>query len=923
MVEQKQQRQVHFERLHTGGSHPFWVRALAWWLCHLAVGLAHLFTSLLERLRGAFPGRIPDEKARVVLTGTFFADNWVEAHVRPLAESSRCEHVWVVSDYPFVPIENATYVCAPRWLQRLIGRVPARSLVFVITAARWRANVVGGFHLLLNGLLALMVARLLRARAIYYCVGGWAEFVNGGVHGGNLLFTMISRDDKDLERSLLRAVRRFDLILTMGTGARDFLIQRCGVRIPVEVMPGGIDSTRYQPGGNATKTYDLVTISRLASVKRLDVFLDVVHRVSDSVPTVTAAIVGDGGEMDSLVHKAAELGLSDRVSFVGRQADVERWLADSRLFVLTSDSEGLSLALMEAAMAGLPAVVSDVGDLGDLVEEGVTGWRPEPRDVESFAGRIVALLSDVDKYEEFSTATRRSAMQHTVPAARDHWDRALARFGFEARVPQPAAEKHSFRTHLASRKRMWELGRQITRHPVARTLGWVPPSVWLGKKFRRTLKLVRQSDHWSKDQIADYQLRELRRIVSHAYERSSYYRKVLRECGFEPGDLRCLDDLAHLPTLDADTVRKNLISICTTYPKTDTVDYVSTGGTGGQPMRFYIGTDRSASEFAYLVAGWGRAGYELGMTLAVFRGRVVAEARSGLRHTYDPILRQHYYSSFHLTDESMQRYMQHLARIGPCFLHVYPSSVAILARFLRRRGLAAPPNVRGIIAESEIVYPSQRSMVKEVFNCRYFSLYGHSEKVVAGAECESSTHCHVSPTYGCFELLDEQGAPVRTAGERGEIVGTGFINYVMPFIRYRTGDFATYVGEECGACGRRHTVITDVRGHRTQETLVAKDGSYVSWVALNMHDDTFDNVVQFQFLQEQAGVATLRVVPGPAFGEQDRRRIASRLESRLDNRLEIRISLCDTVPLSERGKAKYVDQRLPVVSAESEQPWAP
>ena len=58
------------------------------------------------------------------------------------------------------------------------------------------------------------------------------------------------------------------------------------------------------------------------------------------------------------------------MSFVGHQEDVAAWLSKSRVFVLTSDSEGLSLSMMEAMMCGLPAVVSDVGDLGDLSKMG-------------------------------------------------------------------------------------------------------------------------------------------------------------------------------------------------------------------------------------------------------------------------------------------------------------------------------------------------------------------------------------------------------------------------------------------------------------------------------------------------------------------------------------------------------------------------
>jgi phenylacetate-CoA ligase len=196
-----------------------------------------------------------------------------------------------------------------------------------------------------------------------------------------------------------------------------------------------------------------------------------------------------------------------------------------------------------------------------------------------------------------------------------------------------------------------------------------------------------------------------------------------------------------------------------------------------------------------------------------------------------------------------------------------------------------------------------------VFGCPYFSCYGHSEKLVLAAECEQSTDYHVWPTYGYFELLDEAGQPVTTPGQRGEIVGTGFINTVMPFIRYRTGDEATYVGRRCDACGREHTILREIRGHRPQEVLIAADGSEIPWAAMVMHDRTYDHVRQFQFRQDAPGQAVLRVVPGEGFGDEDRRRIRSNLDRKLDGRVNFTIELVESIPLSPRGKAIYVDQQ--------------
>ena len=462
-----------------------------------------------------------------------------------------------------------------------------------------------------------------------------------------------------------------------------------------------------------------------------------------------------------------------------------------------------------------------------------------------------------------------------------------------------------------SRKNVWGSIPARLKHMIGRFLEPMPPAWLLGKRFRDQRQHALKAQWWPAGHSRDYQVERVREVLKLAYERTRFYRRMFDSLGINAAAIKTLDQLNQIPTIDKQTISENLLDMCTKSVKGIDVDFASTGGVSGMPLHFYMNAGRSHIEYAYLITSWERAGYKLGMPMAVLRGQRLRIDRNRLYHEYDPILRHHYYSSFHMSDENMARYLEHISNIGPCFLHVYPSSVTVLAKFILRNSEKAPGNIQGIIAESEIVYPDQRQMIEEVFGCRLFSCYGQSEKVVLAAGCEKSDNYHVWPTYGYFELLDENGNQVKTPGQRGEIVGTGFINTVMPFIRYRTGDWATYVGYRCPECGRQHTIIRDIRGHRTQEVLIAADGSEISWTALNMHDDTFINVRQFQFVQEKPGHAVLRIVPASGFSEKDAVRIHRNLGRKLDGRLTFDIKLVDTIDRSPRGKAIYVDQRIP------------
>jgi len=422
-------------------------RSLSQWVirwCLRGLLLLQRLALLIARCVGPRPRPLrPGQKCTVLLTGTFYSENWINAHVQPLAASRRCRKVYVVSTFPIPPTPGVVAICPPDWLRRLVGDVPARLLTFAGSALALRPHLIGGFHLLVNGLLAAPLARLVGARSLYFCVGGPTEVLDGGIWAENRLFGRQKAPNPAIERQLIAAVNDFDLVVTMGRRAADFFRQR-GVGARFRVVSGGIDSARFAtregsmglrpvfrtadapPATSAQATmFDLILVGRLAPIKRIDLFLRAVEQVSRSLPDLTAAIVGDGALRAELEELVEELGIGERVHFAGQQSDVEDWLKRSRIFVLTSDSEGLALSLMEAMMCGLPAVVSDVGELGELVASGTNGCLVRRRTPEAFAAPIIELLNDPAKYDAHAAAARQAAMRHDLSRVRTKWDRIL------------------------------------------------------------------------------------------------------------------------------------------------------------------------------------------------------------------------------------------------------------------------------------------------------------------------------------------------------------------------------------------------------------------------------------------------------------------------------------------------------------------
>ena len=119
--------------------------------------------------------------------------------------------------------------------------------------------------------------------------------------------------------------------------------------------------------------------------------------------------------MGALSARAHHHGLGDRVHLLGLRSDVSAVLAAADVFVLPSLSEGLPLALLEAMLAGLPIVASDVGEVGVALAQGEAGLLVEPGNPAALAAAIDHLLHDLDHARHLGeSAARRAAAEYEV-----------------------------------------------------------------------------------------------------------------------------------------------------------------------------------------------------------------------------------------------------------------------------------------------------------------------------------------------------------------------------------------------------------------------------------------------------------------------------------------------------------------------------
>jgi glycosyltransferase involved in cell wall biosynthesis len=225
--------------------------------------------------------------------------------------------------------------------------------------------------------------------------------------------------------------------------------QQVGVpRSKVEVVYNAVRfGRRPQPTDRETARFALKlppdalvlgTLGRLTEQKGQRLLLQAVAALASDFPDLVLFLAGAGPLRDDLEDDAAQLGLGDRVRFLGLRRDRPTLYAAMDLFVLPSRWEGLSLALVEAMGAGRAVVATDVGGNPEVVHDGRTGLLVPPNDVGALGDAIGVLARDRDLRASLGDAAaadaraRFSIERHVAQLS------ALYRRGLAERVRQPA-----------------------------------------------------------------------------------------------------------------------------------------------------------------------------------------------------------------------------------------------------------------------------------------------------------------------------------------------------------------------------------------------------------------------------------------------------------------------------------------------------
>jgi phenylacetate-CoA ligase len=428
-------------------------------------------------------------------------------------------------------------------------------------------------------------------------------------------------------------------------------------------------------------------------------------------------------------------------------------------------------------------------------------------------------------------------------------------------------------------------------------------------------------DQWLRPaELEKLQIRRLKALLKHAYEKVPLYHEKFDSAGVKPNDINSLEDVRKIPFTTKAEIRSGIPdrSIAKGYDLKDCVKMPTSGTTGG-PMPVYY--DRRF--FDYYSAAYYRLRQAMGfnpwdrMSQINFTGEMPAppETRettsaakpasrwiSSLGPLYSVFkgLQRTTYITYNADD-----IISEIVWFKPKLLSGNPSYLRLITETIVDRGITDfhPLLLR---SSGEVLDQPTREYLETSLRCDVFETYGANEARPMAWECKKHQGLHISADLFILEVIQD-GEPVGPL-EKGDIVVTSLLSHAMPVIRYRTGDIGVLDDHLC-SCGRGLPLLRSVEG-RAMDCFTLLDGTKVTSRAIMTTIQGTRGVSRYQAVQENETQVRIELMKKASDPEVSVHELKRKCHELLGHNVEIDVTVGTRKDL--RAKFKPVISKLTV-----------
>jgi len=360
-------------------------------------------------------------------------------------------------------------------------------------------------------------------------------------------------------------------------------------------------------------------------------------------------------------------------------------------------------------------------------------------------------------------------------------------------------------------------------------------------------------------------------------------------------------EIDEYPVINKENVKNDYNKIIN---KKEVASYLYTSGTTGSGLKFPVSSEFLNHQWAVFWKFRNIHNLTTDTWVAYFIGRTLFD----INQTKPPFwinsypTKQLLLSVYHLSDNTIEKYLDAIIRKDIHWIHAYPSVLHEISNLIKANNLEAKAkkmNISVITTSSEKLFGYQKENIESVFGCSVRQLYGLTEGVVNIFECEKGSF-HIDESYSYVELLPQEG----TNPNEYKIVGTSYHNRAFPLVRYDTGDTCIMdkSAKPC-SCGRKSRVVKEILG-RDEDYLILANG-----VKLGRLDHIFKsltNITEAQIYQKEIGSAEFRVVKGENYSKKDEELLKKEIVEKLGKEFNFEIVYLPKIEKTKRGKLKFV-----------------
>ena len=232
------------------------------------------------------------------------------------------------------------------------------------------------------------------------------------------------------------SINSSDVVTSVSQSLKSDTLRLFKVRKEIEVVPNFIDTSKYQNSVSdchrsvlASGNEKIIThVSNFRKVKRIDDVIMVFYNIQKNI-AARLIMVGQGPEREMAEELVAELGIEEKVVFLGESHEIDKILSFSDLFVLPSENESFGLAALEAMVNGVPVISTNTGGLPEVNKHGFSGYLSGVGEVEEMAENAINILKDEKTLKQFKENAKKQAFTFdiytVVPLYEDLYKKAI------------------------------------------------------------------------------------------------------------------------------------------------------------------------------------------------------------------------------------------------------------------------------------------------------------------------------------------------------------------------------------------------------------------------------------------------------------------------------------------------------------------